>query len=266
MSNDGPSIPQSVRGALLASGFPFQTAVAEVVRGVRNWSLVREEFPWQDDTGAERFLDIVATNGMFVVAIECKKTQKDTFNFLQPRGGEDPITRVRCLHLSQAPDSNQPRELFCSDWYISPSSFQSAFCVISTSDSGKDQRMLERDAQLIVRATDAFAQRERGGKLGHIERIRPYVPLIVTNAPLFITRYDSDAVSLETGQFINPRPDIQPVEWVRFAKAFTSNRGHDLGDRTVFVVNAAAVVRFFEKLDFVELQPSTRGRARLPAQ
>ena len=43
------------------------------------------------------------------------------------------------------------------DEKILPKSLSCEFCVVSTSVSGKDQRLLERDASLLIRATDRFA-------------------------------------------------------------------------------------------------------------
>src|SRR5205809_4515246 len=63
--------PQAVINALLASGFPFQTAVAQVVRQCRGYRLVGEEVAWRDDTGTDQFLDLVAQRGHVVLPIEC---------------------------------------------------------------------------------------------------------------------------------------------------------------------------------------------------
>ncbi len=144
--------------ALLASGFPFQTAVAGIIRVTPNWTLDVEEFPWRDAGGEDRFLDIVARWDRFVVAIECKKTQKDLLTFLQPGGINDNVTRSRCVYLTQIKDSTKRMELFTGEWMVSPKSAESMFCVVSTNATGKDQRLLERDAGMLVRATDAYAR------------------------------------------------------------------------------------------------------------
>jgi hypothetical protein len=266
MDREHPHIPNAVVGALLASGFPFQTAVANVIGNARGWTIVAEEFPWQDDGGADQFLDIIATSGSIVVTLECKKTQKETLTFLRPANSGNGVRRVRALYTSQIQDSTRRIELFCSDWYFAPESVESAFCVVSTSSSGKDQRLLERDAQLLVRGTDAYAQDvRRAFQPGPApEPDRPYLPLIVTNAPLFVATYDPTEVSLETGQFRSPPAGISPVQWVRFAKALTSAGGRDLGVRTVVVVNATAIVEFLTSLERVEPGACQRAKAHLP--
>jgi hypothetical protein len=115
-------------------------------------------------------------------------------------------------------------ELYCSDRQLMPKSPESAFCVVSTSDSGKDQRMLERDAQLLMRATDAYALRfKRDLRPQFPEPDFLFLPLLVTNAKLFVADYDPADVSLDTGQFAMPLPvTASPVRWVRFRKAPSS--------------------------------------------
>lgn len=256
-------VPQTVISSLIASGFPFQTAVASAVRQLAGWQVVREELPWRDEDGTDQFLDLVATNGLFVVTIECKKTQKETLTFLRPDSSNEKATKARCLYLQQIQDSTKRMELFCSDCRLAPGSFESMFCIVSTSDSGKDKRLLERDAQRLVRATDAYAfrfQREFKVK-AQPEPNRFVVPVIVTNAKMFVADYGTADVSLDTGQFsMPPVAAIAPVDRIRFRKAFTSFRGKDLGDRTVFVVTGTELLAFLSKLDTIDAAPSEEGR------
>lgn len=266
MAEQDSQTSQAVINALLASGFPFQTAVARIVRQVPGWAFFGEEVPWRDDTGSDQFLDLIATKGQFIVTIECKKTQKEIFTFLQPGGADGNVNRVRCIYLTQIQDVTKRMELFCSDWLFMPKSAESAFCVVSTSESGRDQRMLERDVQRLVRGTDAYAQRRKWGfhVTGVSEADRPILPVLVTNAKLFLAEYDPANVSLETGQLPMPRPaTLSPVDWVRFRKGFTS-AGNDVGERTVFVVSASAVVRWCEKLDVTQKGPSDEGKVHIP--
>jgi hypothetical protein len=240
-----PSVPVSVRGALMASGFPFQTAVANLISQTPGWSVAHEEFPWQDPGGTDHF-DIVAMNGTVLALLECKKTQRETFTFLRPSlgtGEAQDVRRFRCFFVSQIDDSTRRGEVFCSDWDVSPTSVESMFCVVSTSDRGRDQRLLERDAQTLVRATEAYAYAHRASFTPTAERApdRLCLPIIVTNAQLFVARYDPAAVSLDTGQFREPPQDVRSVRWARFRKPFTSEGGIDLGDRTVLVVSAASL-------------------------
>jgi len=256
---------QAVINALLASGFPFQTAVAQVVSQCQGYRLAGEEVAWRDDAGADQFLDLVAHRGHVVIPIECKKTQKEILTFLQPSPADRDVNRARCIYLSKIQDSARRSLLFCSDWQLMPKSPESAFCVVSTSASGKDQRMLERDVQQLVRGTDAYARRcrdERSVDTSLLDTL--IVPLLVTNAKLFIAEYDPANVSFESGQFaMPPQAKVSPIRWVRFRKAFTSV-GKDVGDRTVFVVAAPAFPGFLRKLDTIDAGPSQDGRIRVP--
>jgi len=152
---------------------------------------------------------------------------------------------------------------------MAPQSVESSFCVVSTSQTGKDQRLLERDAQHVIRGTDAFAQhhKRRVGRRAEGEPDRPYVPVLVTNAPLFVARYDPGSISLETGQLTSPsEADVEAVDWVRFTKAFTSHGMRDPGVRTVFCVRAMAFVAFLEALGTIGQTPSQEGITHLPAE
>ena len=257
-----PSIPQEIRAALQGSGFPFQTAVAYVVRTQPSWQVHASEFPWQDPAGNGQFLDLVATTTIHdtkvFLAIECKKTQKDMLNFLRPLGAcnTGKLLDVRCLRAQIRACEVQPIQVFCETWNVVPASFEAEFCVVSTSPTGRDQRLLERDAALVVRATDAFVR--------DFWHRRPpvdvsscfFLPVIVTNAPIYTSRYRADQVSLDTGEFTALPTDIEQVEMMRFRKAFHADRGRDLGDRSVLVVDSRKLAEFLELIQLDPQQPS----------
>ena len=260
MSESDSTIPDVVRGALLGSGFPFQTAIAQLLNPAIGWQLSASEHPWQTPSGDDQFLDIVATNGVLSVCIECKKTRKETLTFLRPLGLSHTgiIHEVRCLRAKQISDSTKRAEMFCETWDLLPPSTVSEFCVVSTSDSRKDRRMLEHDARSVVRATDAFAHYFKGRFDPNRDRLTEaclFLPLLVTNAAIYTARYRPADVSLETGEFVALPKEIEPTPWVRFRKAFTSDSGPDLGDRTVFVVQAVSLVDFLRALSPAIVQP-----------
>ena len=267
MAKQDAKVPKSVLAALQSSGFPFQTAVAHVINPSVEWALHASEYPWQTSAADGQFLDVVATNRVLFLTIECKKTRKDILTFLRllslSRTGL--VEDFRCLRARQSLDSTKRVEIFCEEWALKPRSTSSEFCVVSTSESGRDQRLLERDAAFVVRATDAFAQDFR-------ERFRPdrdpapstaclFLPVIVTNAPIYTARYKPTEVSLESVEFSVPPREIDNVPWVRFRKAFTSDRGPDLADRSVFVVHAASFAEFLGQVAPAPLQPDDRAPA-----
>jgi len=259
--------PQDIAiASLMASGFPFQTAITNVIKQTPNWKIMNEEFPWKDDSGSERFLDIIATNGSVIIAVECKKTQKEILTFLCPgEFHDDKVERVRCLYLCQIQDATGRMEVFGDDWCIMPPSSESMFCVVSTGETGKDQRLLERDAHLLVNGINAFAKVHRRDfrPQNYPEPDRPYLPLLVTNTPLFVAHYEPSDISLETGQFSEPPKNIESVKWVRFSKAFALINSRDIGVRTVIVVNAIALSEFLKTLNIKGSGPTGTSKVHV---
>jgi len=268
MGDSKTKAPEAVLAALRSSGFPFQTAVANVIRDVSGWSVCASEYPWRTSTGDNQFLDIVATNGSLFLTIECKKTRKEILTFLRPLGHmhTGQVEDFRCLRAEQIQDSTMRLELFCEEWALNPPSTYSEFCVVSTSDSGRDQRLLERDAGLVVRASDAFGfdfqNRFRPGHDPSPSAACLIVPVIVTNAPIYTARYKPSEVSLESGEFMTPPKEIDSTPYVRFRKAFMSDVGPDLGERSVFVVNAAAIAEFLSLIAVAPVQPEDRAKVQ----
>lgn len=266
MTQADDRVSESVLPALQRSGFPFQTAIAHVIDTAPGWSVCASEYPWQTSGGEGQFLDLVATNGTLFLTIECKKTRKEILTFLRALGRSNTgvVKEFRCLRASQIQDTTRRLEIYCEEWAVEPESTRSEFCVVSTSESGRDQRLLERDAGLVVRATDAFAH-------GFRKRVRPdrdsapdaaclFLPTIVTNAPLYTVRFKPTDVSLESGEFSEPPQEVETAPYVRFRKAFTSDGGPDLGDRGIFVVHATSLAEFLGLIAIASNQPDDRGQ------
>jgi hypothetical protein len=228
------------------------------------------EYPWRTAGGDGQFLDLIATNGTIYLTVECKKTRKEILIFLRPEGYSDTgqLEEFRCLLAKQMQDSTRRAEIFCENWALYPRSPIAEFCVVSTSESGRDQRLLERDAGLLIRAAEAFAQDFR-------ERFRPesqlsdpclFLPVIVTNAPIYTAHYRPNEVSLESGEFQDIPKEIDSVPCVRFRKAFISDYGRDLGDRSVFVVNASSFSEFLGLVAPGPQQPADTARVHFQGQ
>jgi len=94
--------------ALSASGFPFQTAVAAVVRGTGMYE-VKEEVAWRHRDGSDKFLDIVATGKQVRVMLECKKTKDEQYVFLQPENSSETpeAEHLKGIFFSQVQDSTR---------------------------------------------------------------------------------------------------------------------------------------------------------------
>ena len=203
------SKPGALDSALLASGFPFQTAVEAIIAKAPRWEVMAREYPWVHPDGTQ-FLDIVAQADRITVGIECKKTTKENYVFLLPGGSTPKETgAARLLAAEQIRDSNPRWELYVEQWHIAPTSHESAFCVVANIDAkGGTQRLVERDAGLLLLGTDAYARRTvRDIPTDSRDKPRrPFLPLLVTNAPLFVAPYPEGDVSLESGEFTNLPP------------------------------------------------------------
>src|SRR5262245_6349389 len=95
-------IRQSVINSLNSSGFPFQTAVEDVIAHADDCGVQWSEYLWRDRDGKDQFLDLVAIAGKFVLAIECKKTKQDVgWTFLQPTHEKKLVEtgEFRCLNV-----------------------------------------------------------------------------------------------------------------------------------------------------------------------
>lgn len=66
---------QTATQSLLASGFPFQTSIARLVRTVPGCESVKEEFPWQDDE--DHFFDLTAFIHRFIVVAVQENPKRD---------------------------------------------------------------------------------------------------------------------------------------------------------------------------------------------
>jgi hypothetical protein len=268
MTEADEAIPQSVRAALLGSGFPFQTAVRDVVASTPGWKVHASEFAWVDSRGEGRFLDFIASNDTLFLAIECKKMKKESLTFLCPQeylesGERD---RFRCLHGKQVLDALRLYVPTCEESALFPRTVESEFCVIDK-NGGKETRLLETDASAVVQATDAFVDDfrrrfNRTFKESGIpsDRQSVFVPTIVTNASIYVTRYQPSEVSLGTAEFLKPPKDIRRVPCLRFRKSFTSESVLDLGERSVFVVSAVAFHTLLGQLMLAPHQPAQTNR------
>lgn len=249
-SETKPEIPTIVSEALRASGFPFQIAVADLVRRAPGWRVVDEEWPWQEAAGQDRFLDLVAEKGRITVSIEAKKTEKDLYTFISDFSRQVETQWWRGLVFVK--EETSPRSWYLDNctWTADPRSAAGSFCVVSPGKGG-EERMLERPVQLLLRGTSAYAAR-------YFRRFQPrvqdtpraFVPVLVTNASLFVTEFDRESVPLDTGKLL-PGEKTTPVDWFRFSKPFLTNPHHDLGEMTVFVVRAQKLSEFLALIEMI---------------
>jgi hypothetical protein len=246
-----PPNRQELIGTLLKSGFPLQTAVAELVKQLPEWRVERSEFPWYDSALEDQYVDLIAAKDKLRLAIECKKTDKDSFIFLTP-GKPAPTDRVHFLRAW--PGIGKIRTDIDNEILaFEPRSPESEYCVVSTSQTSNEKRVLERTCRLTVRATDSYMKTppyfSTQGSTWPVDTI--FIPVLVTNAPLYVADYVTASVSFTTGGIDPRRCEFKQSQLVRFCKSFTSERGRDIGSRTVFVVNSSYLGEFLARLALI---------------
>ena len=257
------NLTKIIEAALRGSGFPFQTAVRHAIRThPAKYGIHASEYPWRNRKNEDSFLDLVANNRQLVLTVECKKTKQEKYVFLLPLGGANTgeISDFRCLRLDVEPDTKAAR-VCCETHELDPQCPAAEFCVVSTNNK---ERMLERDAAMLISATDAFAH----DKLEWQKLIIPppflIVPILITNAEIYTVRYEPTEVSLKWGEFEKMPQEQNHVPWIRFAKTFVAGSGRDIGSRSLFVVNASHLDEFLRKLDQLSWRHPGRNSVLLP--
>lgn len=245
---DEPISDREIETALKGSGFPFQTGVRDKIRRLGGFEIYASEYPWHNDK--DEFLDLVVINDGLSVAIECKKTKQEKYIFLLPND-EGNTTGFRCIRVGRFQDGSPRISYIQAD--ILPPCPSAEFCIVRTNTR---ERMLERDAALLVKSCDALVRDPHEAKLN--ETLRLVIPVLITNADLFSARYNPMDVSLHSGEFTQ-MPKLQKQPFMRFSKTFTAGRGYQGGLRTIFVVNALSLGEFFISLGEIS------GHASRPA-
>jgi hypothetical protein len=249
--DEARGIPEQVFESVRRSGFPFQTRIAAEVAGESGWHLRAVEMPWSDDTFGDQFVDIIATRGSAFAVIECKKMEAAAFTFLRPLGmphttGLQDYAQLFCTVQTS-------RAVFQSDVHsvrMRPPSFESDLCVLATSKTGRDGRLLEPDCRLLLHATNWYVRRNRGllglqaRQGGSTPEQSIFLPTVVTNARLFTARYDPNDISLDSGSFLEDPKETEEIDFIRFTKSFSSAESLTADRCTVFVVRAVALARF----------------------
>lgn len=235
---------------LNASGFPFQLAIENAVRKSDisgTWKVTGREHPWRlKDT--EGYIDLVLSNGSTHLVLECKRSRDADWLFLMPD-----TARQECSHARVCWTDTKPHRRSLHGWgesQVYPNSPETEFCVVR-GQGEKDTPLLERMAAGLTRATDGLAQQFLEIGLGSRTTHR-LLPVIVTSASLFVSRFSPGRVSLQTGE--PNEAEHVGVSHLRFRKSlagpeppfeFEPERLEDLADgskRTVFIVQAAGLV------------------------
>jgi hypothetical protein len=262
------SAQDDLYGLVNASGFQFQLAIENLIKSVPEWQVAVTEHAWTNrDGGAGGFIDAVIENsaGVLRLVVECKRVREGRWVFLVPNDSR------RIETFWTAVSSGRPECGVASGvegLSFEPKSPQSGFCVVRGTGEGQ-QPMLERLAGTLLDATEALADEQLQMDLVDKERIvtraRFYVPVIITNAELFVCSFDPASVDPATGNL----PDsatFSAVGVVRFIKNLKSTVGdgnyrslqslNAAKNRSVVVLNVAAVAPFLRSLALIGELPA----------
>jgi hypothetical protein len=265
--------PNPLRSLVNASGFVFQLAVEDSVRGTavkHGWRVDAREYPWSTGRFAG-FADVILRKGPCYLVLECKRQRDSDWVFLLPDAEQSDRTHAKVRWTNTVPHQRPLSDY--GDLQIYPASPEVDFCVVR-GQSDKDRPLLERVAAEIVEAVEGISANllrinERSGTTHVI------IPVIVTTAKLHLCRFDPADIDLATGEL--PAADFGQVDSVRFRKSFSpgtvpdDREPQELQDlsvgseRTVFVVSAPALPDWLGKFEVLHrdgFMPWEAARAR----
>jgi hypothetical protein len=134
-----------------------------------------------------------------------------------------------------------------SDFKVTPPSPEAMFCVVR--GQGENHvPMLERLASTLLLSTEALSVQDIQLKSNsQVSKARVFMPMIVTNADLFVCKFDPASIDLTTGR--TDSTEFQPIPFIMFRKSLASGipsktapdsiQEANIGsERTVFIVNS----------------------------
>jgi hypothetical protein len=243
------------------SGFPLQIAVQNLVASDGlDWNPIYSEHSWKHPvTGDSGFIDLVVEWGgaVVVLIVECKRVLDTTWVFFNSNGNASP-RRIAKGWYSEEQDATV-KYFGWRDVALDPACPECEYSIAFGHDS-KSKPMLEREASILVSATESFAHEEVPQFVAQSHHNRLYLNVLVTTAKLQVCTFDPNNISIADGT-LNDCEFIE-VPYVRFRKQVTIS--HDLQnlpslanhrtiakakENTVFVVNAEKLSDFLQKFD-----------------
>lgn len=262
--------PENLTKLLNQSGFPLQMGIEQLVNahapGLR-WKVFAREYGWRAPDGQSGFIDLVLEDEWqsSVLVVECKRVVEADWLFLIDSTTEQETSRTRLWISNTKGHGKQHLGFF--DVFSEPASPESMFCVVAGQDP-KARPMLERTAAELSAATEALAVEEYPLMVQRQFGIRMYASVIITTARLTLSSFDPSETNLEIGEV--RQADHQVVPWIRFRKAFSSERAVEPEDpqwnfsslanakeKLVFVVNVMAFEEFLRRWSIIDT--SLRG-------
>lgn len=268
------------------SGFPFQLRVEhEILRtqGEHIWSVASREHPWTSvDKATSGFIDIVLNgnhNPPLRLVIECKRIKADDATqlrwvFLIPDREQQPTRLASCFQVGirsgqnheGKPDWNDIR--VWDDVQMLQVSDQSEFCILQN-DGQRKQPILESLAAEVLESVEGLAEEEVNVRRSSNQRAWNTLlifPAIVTNAEIAVCHLDPANIKITDGTLDPEEVKIEIVPFIRFRKTlatslppnpfFDLKAANKARERTVFIVNAASLLKF---LKYWDVYPEPNG-------
>lgn len=209
---------EGARKTVSESGFPFQIRVEHLINEAgTEWSVEAREVPWEDsDLHVSGFVDMVASTPTGRLVIECKRRSEYPWVFIVPTESD---LQVKFGRVFASWEKGEGRTVGPTWAWFKPESFEAEFCAVRGGDS-RNKRTLEPEAWRLVVATEAIARELTRREKPRTKQPIAFLPVIVTNLPIFVCKVDRSQISEEDG---NPlTSNVEEARWVRFAKTFAS--------------------------------------------
>lgn len=228
------------------------------------WKVIFSEHFWlnpSDDCSV--FIDLILENGITdtVLVIECKRVVDCSWIFLIEDMKEMERRHAKGW-VSHYRKGSFKRFRF-EELQVEPMTPQSQYCVVD-GQTPKERPMLERIASILVSSTEGYASEEMQ-RVQKEDVLRVYFGVIVTTAKLKVCSFDSELISLATGEIANA--EYREVPFLRFRKQLGSHRDMPTvelnprgyrkiataKERTVFIVNSERFSDFLERFEVAAL-------------
>ncbi len=242
-----------------SSGFLLQLRVESLIRSTvdeHRWDVVSREHPWKHGSDSSGYVDLVLGRDNTRLVVECKRSQHGNWLFLHPNHERKEGQRLVGYWARRMGDGHHHGGYF--DFALRTSMPVSEFCVIRGSSDDRTALLDRLGAQLVLCGEALGFQDPFQAAHVRYERIRIYIPIVVTNSLVQVARFPVDDVDLSTGKLSDT--DIETVPFLIYNKSlsFPGTGPHEhLGAiarqtmRSVIVVHANSLPAFLQQFEIV---------------
>jgi len=241
-----------------SSGYPFQLRIENEIRTAdTRWNIITHEHPWKNISNeTEGFIDVILGNNATRVVLECKRPRGGVWVFIISREEQVSVERFRICWAHCMPERKDLVDW--DDFHVVPGSQESEFCIVR-GHGDKTEPFLERLSKCVLSSTEALAHEELS-LIRHPEfdRLRFFIPVIVTTAELKVCRLEPNQVSISDGSIKEPK--FETVPWIRFRKSLSVYDTDKIGvatlkeitekkERSIFIMNSTSLSHFLKSLE-----------------